>query len=105
MGRNAKIGLFLLMGLVVALARLVEVEVGKVRGQPEPLPLLVKPEAPPKPHRPHHHGKHPFPSAPPALVVLPHLPAAPAHAQALPPATDEPAGVEWPKGPIYTVKK
>lgn len=112
MGRNARIGLFLLMGLVVALARLIEVEVGKVRPSDEAQAtpsLLVKPPQKPAPaphakktHRATERAKHgggaPASSAPAPSSA----PAAPA-AQAV--SKDEPEGVEWPKGPIYTVKK
>jgi|SRR5579872_5609856 len=98
MGRNARIGLFLLMGLIVALARLVEVEVGKARPQdePPPVPLAVrhaKPTVSPHPRRARHTQ---------APVARPATPVDPAPAQA--PAA-VPADAEWPNGPIYVVKK
>jgi nucleoid-associated protein YgaU len=108
MGRKARIGLFLLMGLVVALARLIEVEVGKAKPEEPPAqPALSVPKAPrptPTPHakKTHrgHHAPLPLPAAEtPALSIpAPDIDAAPAK-------TGEPAGDEWPAGPVYTVKK
>jgi len=109
MGRNARIGLFLLMGLVVALARLIEVEVGKAKPAEEaaatPALIVAKPPKPPttphakKTHRPRHVPQ--TTSPPPAAEPEPPVAALIAPTA----AKDEPEGAEWPKGPVYTVKK
>src|SRR5687767_3802528 len=111
MGRNARIGLFLLMGLVVALARLIEVEVGKARPTEEPQSapslLLKAPRPAPQSHtsrktqRATEHARRPgttssTPAAAPLGVAPTTLPASA--------PKDEPEGLEWPKGPLYTVK-
>jgi nucleoid-associated protein YgaU len=97
MGRNARIGLFLLMGLVVALARLVEVEVGKARPQdePPPVPLAIRKPKPVVSTHPRR-ARHSAPVARPATPVAPE----PASAQAV-----VAADAEWPNGPVYVVKK
>ena len=96
MGRTARIGLFLLMGLVVALARLVEIEVGKVRGHDEPATaLLIRPPSavPSSPHHKKTRKVTPVPTAQPQSRTTSTTDAT------------EPPGVEWPRGPLYTVKK
>jgi nucleoid-associated protein YgaU len=129
MGRTAKIGLFLLMGLVVALARLVEVSLGKARAPSEPVPLAI-PFTPPSAHPklvPHAvHRTHvastasaaanqraaasPVANQRAAASAAAKVAPAPPKPQAAPPAppvakAPESVGVEWPKGPIYTVKR
>jgi nucleoid-associated protein YgaU len=111
MGRKARIGLFLLMGLVVALARLIEVEVGKVRPQEEAASLVIAkpshPSAPPhakKTHKPAtlEHARH---GASPALAIGTAGAADPKPAEPKPAPDAKVEGAEWPKGPVYTVKK
>ena len=106
MGRNARIGLFLLMGLIVALARLIEVEVGKAKPQEEarPQPSLLVQHAP-RPATVHQRKTH---RAAPLEHARSAPPTAPALAVATPvekEAKDDGEGAEWPKGPIYVVKK
>jgi nucleoid-associated protein YgaU len=102
MGRSARIGLFLLMGLIVALARLIEVEIGKARPQEEAPPAALVPGPEVIRKRPRHSTEHHHPTAP----ARPKATAAPVAASpvAVAPAPDV-EGQEWPKGPIYTVKK
>ncbi len=108
MGRKARIGLFLLMGLVVALARLIEVEVGKVRPQEETPSLAIS--KPSRPSAPAHQKKTHKPAAlehsrratGPTVAVGT---AAPAESAPEPKPVAPLEGAEWPKGPVYTVKK
>jgi nucleoid-associated protein YgaU len=114
MGRNARIGLFLLMGLVVALARLVEVEVGKPKpgeeAQAAPS-LLVKPPSTTPPgvharrttHRASEHGKHAAPKPAPTPASAPSKEAVKDASKEV--RADDVEGAEWPRGPIYVVKK
>jgi nucleoid-associated protein YgaU len=110
MGRTARIGLFLLMGLVVALARLIEVEVGKVRPQEETPSLTVTkpvrlsaPAHQKKTHRPVtlEHARHP--TSLPAVVAVA-APLMPTEPKVVPTGTPL-EGAEWPKGPVYVVKR
>lgn len=108
MGRSAKIGLFLLMGLVVALARLIEVEIGKPRPPAGESLALAVVSAPPTPKRsPHpvlpHIAKHAQPAPAPAAKAP--VPAASPSPAGKPAAPVSDAQAEWPKGPIYTVRK
>ena len=116
MGRTARIGLFLLMGLVIALARLIEVEVGKARPAESPPLVVPAADASAKPtakssRKINGHGvKSHEKSAPAKAPASTPAPAAPNAAAAIgAPTTAAPAeetsGAEWPKGPIYTVKK
>ncbi len=113
MGRNARIGLFVLMGLVVGLARLIEVEVGKAKpseeAQAAPSLLIAKPKPTATPHakkthRASEHAKH-APATPAAAKDKEPAPAKDAKEPKEAKEKDEPEGLEWPKGPVYTVKK
>lgn len=93
MGRTARIGLFLLMGLIVALARLVEVELGKLRPDPkDSTALMVKPVVKVPPVA----SKKKAATEKPAKTPI----GTPVVAVPLPPEAEE-----WPKGPVYTVKR
>jgi nucleoid-associated protein YgaU len=110
------------MGLVVALARLIEVEVGKPRPGEEAQgasSLLVKPPATSPPalharrttHRVSEHGKHAAARLAPSKEAPKDAPSrdAPAKDSAKEAAKetggDDLDGAEWPRGPIYVVKK
>jgi nucleoid-associated protein YgaU len=105
MSRAAKLGLFLLMGLVVALARLVEVEVAK---RPVDVPMAIGASLGAPPHKPevarparHHERVHARAPAAQPTVAAPKPAPKPEPAK---PATEEASG-EWPHGAFYTVKK
>lgn len=109
MSRSAKLGLFLLMGLVVALARLVEIEVARFRPSPAEVPLeigatLTRRQLPEKRSSPAKHA--PAKPAPSKAEGAAPAPARAAPAPEAPsPVAPAAAEAEWPRGPYYTVKK
>ncbi len=113
MGRTAKIGLFVLMGLVIALARLVEVEVARFKpGASVPLdiassltpkPLAPAHDAAPRHARPRVHAK--LAPAPASAKPVAPPPAKPGAAPVAPDVAARDAMAEWPRGPVYVVKK
>jgi hypothetical protein len=96
------------MGLVVALARLIEVEVGKARPQDEAAPAALLVQRPPRPSAPVRSRKI-HRAAPIERARHEAIPGAPvvagAAAAVAPEGKGEPEGLEWPRGPIYIVKK
>lgn len=97
MSRSAKLGLFLLMGLVIALARLVEVEVARLKpAKDAPAVAALMPPV----------GPVALAGATAKASPRSEKPLArPRAAEAPKPEPRDDASAEWPRGPFYTVKK